>query len=143
MPLARFTDPPKENVMTFLDKYRDAIYALTRIVAGFLFSQHGAQKLFGAFGGAPAEMPAPLLYTAGGIEFFGGMLIALGLFTRPAAFLSSGLMAAAYFMAHQPNGALPIQNHGELAALYCWLFLLISAHGDGIWSLGSRSAQSA
>lgn len=129
--------------MTFLDNYRAHIYALTRIVVGFLFCQHGAQKLFGAFGGVSGEMPAPMLYTSGGIEFFGGALVALGLFTRPAAFLSSGLMAAAYFMAHQPNGALPIQNHGELAVLYCWIFLLIASHGDGIWSLGSRSSQSA
>jgi putative oxidoreductase len=128
--------------MGFLDTYRPQIFALTRIVVGFLFTFHGAQKLFGVLGGAPAEMPAPLLYTSGVIELFGGGLVALGLFTRPAAFLCSGLMAAAYFMAHQPNGLLPIQNHGELAVLYCWVFLAISAAGDGIWSLGARARAS-
>jgi putative oxidoreductase len=129
--------------MGFLDSYRQQIYALARIVIGFLFACHGSQKLFGVLGGAPAEMPAPLLYTAGAIEFFGGALVALGLFTRPAAFLSSGLMAAAYFMAHQANGLLPIQNHGELAVLYCFSFLAIAASGDSIWSLGSGKGSSA
>lgn len=124
--------------MGFLDTYREQIYALTRIVVGFLFSLHGAQKLFGVLGGTSGEMPAPLLYSAGAIELFGGTLVALGLFTRPAAFLCSGTMAVAYFMVHQPMGLLPIQNRGELAALYCWAFLLIAASGDGVWSLGRR-----
>jgi putative oxidoreductase len=121
--------------MEFLAKYQPQAYAATRIVFGFLFLQHGAQKLLGFFGGPPAGMPAPLLYTAGIIELFGGALVMLGLFARPAAFLCSGLMAAAYFMAHQSSGLLPIQNRGELAALYCWTFLLISTHGPGVWSL--------
>jgi putative oxidoreductase len=129
--------------MGFLDTYRPQIFALTRIVFGALFFCHGTQKLLGFFGGPPAEMPAPLLYAAGGIELIGGALVALGLFTRPAAFVASGLMAAAYFMAHQANGALPIQNHGELAVLYCWGFLAIAAGGDTIWSLGSGKASSA
>ena len=83
-------------------------------------------------------MPAALLYTAGGIELVGGALICIGLQTSLAAFLCSGMMAVAYFTVHQPMGLLPIQNHGELAALYAFLFLLIASRGDGIWSVGSR-----
>ena len=92
------------------------------------------------FGGAPAEMPAPLLYSAGGIELVGGALVAIGLWTRIAAFVCSGMMAVAYFLAHQAQGLLPIQNHGELAALYSWIFLTLAVLGDGIWSVGSSSA---
>jgi putative oxidoreductase len=128
--------------MQFLNAYREPIFALTRIVVGFLFALHGAQKLFGLFGGAPAEMAPALRYGAGAIEFVGGALIGLGLRTRWAAFLCSGQMAVAYFMVHQPMGLLPIENHGELAALYSWIFLLIAATGDGIWSLGGGSAVS-
>ncbi len=124
--------------MEFLTRFQQPIYALMRIVVGFLFACHGAQKLFGLFGGVPGEMNA-LLYVAGVIELVGGALVALGLFTRYAAFLCSGQMAVAYFMVHQPGGLLPIQNRGELAALYAWIFLHISAQGDGIWSLGGRS----
>jgi putative oxidoreductase len=124
--------------MEFLSAWRPQIFALTRIVTGLLFSMHGAQKLFGFFGGAPAEIPALLLYSAGTLEFVGGALVCLGLQTRIAAFVCSGMMAVAYFMVHQPMGLLPIQNHGEPAAIYCWLFLLIAATGDGIWSLGGQ-----
>jgi putative oxidoreductase len=129
--------------MGFLDTYRAQVYAMTRIAIGLLFTFHGAQKLFGVLGGAPGEMPAPLLYTAGGIELIGGALVAVGLFARPAAFVCSGLMAVAYFMVHQPSGLFPIQNHGELAAVYAWTFLLIAASGDGIWSLGSGTRDEA
>jgi len=129
--------------MDFLGRYQPQIYAATRIVVGLLFAHHGAQKLFGFFGGAPAEMPALLLYAAGGIELVCGLLVAIGLYTRPAAFLASGTMAVAYFMVHQPMGLLPILNRGELAALYCWVFLLIAACGDGIWSLGRGGASEA
>ena len=121
--------------MEFLTRFQQPIYALMRMAVGFLFACHGAQKLFGLFGGPPAEMSA-LLYVAGVIELAGGALVALGLFTRYAAFLSSGQMAVAYFMVHQPMGLLPIENRGELAALYSWIFLHIAARGDGIWSLG-------
>lgn len=124
--------------MEFLTRFQQPIYALLRIVVGFLFACHGAQKLFGLFGGAPPGM-GTLLYVAGVIELVGGALVALGLFTRYAAFLCSGQMAVAYFMVHQPSGLLPIENRGELAALYSWIFLHISAQGDGIWSLGRRS----
>lgn len=124
--------------MDFLVRFEQPIYAAMRIVVGFLFGCHGAQKLLGLFGGPPAEMGA-LLYVAGIIELVGGVLVVLGLFTRYAAFLCSGQMAVAYFMVHQPRGLLPIENGGELAALYAWIFLHISARGDGIWSLGGRS----
>jgi putative oxidoreductase len=118
----------------FLKPHEERIYAALRIVAGFLFLCHGAQKIFGLFGGAPS-MPAPLLWTAGLIELGGGALIMVGFRTHWAAFLCSGLMAAAYFMAHQPNALLPIQNRGELAALYSFVFLFIAVRGSGIWSV--------
>lgn len=127
--------------MPFLARWSEQIYAVTRILLGLLFLCHGLQKIFGMFGGAPAGMPPALLYTAGTIELVGGALIALGLFAGPAAFVCSGEMAVAYFMVHQPQGLVPIQNHGELAILNCWFFLLVAARGSGIWSLdASRRA---
>lgn len=124
--------------MGFLKPHTERIYALLRIMSGFMFTLHGTQKLFGLFGGVPAGAPAFIVYGAGGIEFVGGVLILLGLFASPAAFISSGTMAVAYFMGHvipaQWN-ILPIVNKGELAALYCFVFLYIAAHGSGIWSV--------
>jgi putative oxidoreductase len=117
-----------------LAPWSEAIYAAFRFVFGFLFWFHGAQKLFGWFGGGPPEMNA-LMWVAGAIEFFGGAMIALGLLASPAAFVSSGLMAAAYFMAHQPQALLPVANKGEMAILYCFAFLLIAAKGSGRYSL--------
>ena len=111
------------------------ILGLTRILSGTMFALHGSQKVLGLFGGAPAEAPAFIIWTAGPIELLGGALIALGLFTRGAAFLSSGLMAFAYFIGHGSRGFLPILNGGELAVLYCWLFLYLTAQGPGAWSL--------
>ena len=111
------------------------ILSLLRLIAGTMFACHGAQKVLGAFGGMPAGVPKGLIWTAGPIEFFGGILIALGLFTRIAAFLASGLMAFAYFIGHAPNGFFPKVNGGELAVLYCWLFLFIAAYGPGAWAL--------
>jgi len=113
---------------------------LLRIVAGLLFAQHGAQKLlgmFGGFGGTPgATAPlASMIGVAGVIELVGGLLIALGLFTRPVAFIASGEMAAAYFIAHAGRGPWPIENGGELPALYAFLFLFFAASGAGPWSL--------
>jgi putative oxidoreductase len=122
--------------MAFLERYGEQIYALVRIVVGFLFLCHGVQKLM--LGTAPPQMPAPLFWAAALIEAGGGALVLLGLFAGPAAFIASGTMAVAYFMAHQSRGwLLPIQNEGELAALYCWIFLLIAARGSGIWSARS------
>ncbi len=127
--------------MEFLKRHQEQVFALTRIIVGLLFALHGAQKLFGLFGGAPAEMPAPLLYSVGLIELVGGALIAVGFQTRWAAFICSGQMAVAYFMVHQRMGLLPIQNHCELAALYSWVFLLIASTGDGVWSIsGTKSS---
>jgi len=112
-----------------------------RIVVGFLFLWHGSQKLFG-FPPAPGEMPPFIVYIAGPIELVGGGLVMIGLFTRYAAFLCSGLMAAAYWMMHGMNALLPIQNRGELAALYCFVFLYISTHGSGIWSVDDVRGES-
>jgi len=115
------------------------VLSLLRIVAGFTFSLHGFQKLFGLFGGMGGRGAAApffsLLWLAGALETFGGLLILLGLGTRPVAFLLSGQMAVAYFRAHQPRGFWPLLNGGELAALYCFLFLYLAAAGGGPWSL--------
>lgn len=105
-----------------------------RVVAGLLFAQHGAQKLFGVLEGNQAEL-ASLMGLAGIIEFFGGLLIAAGLFTRPVAFVACGQMAAAYFMAHAPQGFWPILNRGELAAFYCFTWLFFFTHGPGKYSV--------
>jgi putative oxidoreductase len=99
--------------------------------------QHGAQKLFGFLATEPgAAVPLLSLRGVGGVlEFFGGLLILLGLFTRPMAFILAGEMAVAYFMAHAPQGFWPIQNQGEKAVLYCFVFLYLCAAGGGAWSL--------
>lgn len=121
--------------MSFLAPFADRIYALTRVVVGFLFLCHGVQKFHTIFTGAESQMPAAMLWLAAIIETFGGGLVALGLFGAPAAFLCSGTMAVAYFMVHQPQALLPLHNRGELAALYSWIFLTISAKGSGVWSV--------
>ena len=113
-----------------LVRYSESTYALLRFVAGFLFACHGAQKLFGWLGGQ-AVPPASLMGLAGIIELVGGTFIAFGLLTRAIAFLCSGEMAVAYFMAHAPRGPWPIENHGELAALYAFVFLFLAARGPG------------
>ncbi len=118
-------------------------YSLMRLVVGLAFAQHGAQKLFGVLGGADGrggsvEMLS-LMGLAGAIELVGGLLVALGLMTRVAAFICSGLMAAAYFMAHAGRSFWPIENGGELAVLFCFVFLYIASRGGGPFSLrGSR-----
>ena len=114
-------------------------YAAFRIVTGFLFAFHGAQKLFGAFGGQ-AQPLASMPGAAGVIELVCGVLVMVGVLTGIAAFLASGEMAVAYFLAHAPKGLWPIQNEGELAALYCFAFLYIAARGAGMWSLGGRNS---
>ena len=106
-----------------------------RIVAGFLFTLHGVQKLFGGLGGNQVEALMSQRGIAGILEFFGGLLIMVGLFTRPVAFLVSGQMAVAYFIAHAPNGFWPIMNRGELAAFYCFAWLFFCAHGAGKYSI--------
>jgi putative oxidoreductase len=125
----------------FLKAHGDTIYGLMRIVVGFTFLCHGLQKLFGMFGGMPAGIEMnPLLYTAGTIELVGGTMIMVGLRAGWAAFICSGTMAAAYFMAHQKDGALPIQNRGELAAVYAWVFLYIASRGSGKLSVDNARA---
>jgi len=118
-----------------LGRHSDAIYAAMRFVVGFLFACHGAQKIFGLFGGVPPEAPAFVVWGAGLIELIGGVLVAIGLLTSWAAFVASGTMAVAYFMAHQPQGLLPIQNQGELAAVYAFVFLYVAARGSGPYAV--------
>jgi putative oxidoreductase len=123
------------------ERYAPQVYAVFRIVAGLLFMFHGLQKLLGMFGGT--VMPTGSLpWIAGVIELVGGICIMIGLLTRVMAFLCSGEMAAAYFMAHQSKGGLPIENGGELAALYCFAFLYIAARGAGIWSVDAARTRS-
>jgi len=120
---------------TFLAFLNNQTYALMRMVVGFLFLCHGGQKLFGFPIAAPPGMPAFITYIAGPIELVGGALVMIGLFTRYAAFLCSGLMAFAYWMMHGTHALFPIENKGELAVLYCFIFLYISTQGGNIWSL--------
>ena len=116
------------------ERYAPQLYALFRVVLGFLFIFHGLQKVFGMFGGQAVPL-ASMFGVAGIIELVGGVLVMIGLFTRVAAFICSGEMAAAYFMAHFPKGLVPIENGGELAALYCFAFLYVAARGPGICSV--------
>jgi putative oxidoreductase len=109
--------------------------SLLRIAAGFTFSLHGFQKLFGFFGGAGHPHLFSLLGAAGVIESVGGPLILLGLFTRPVGFILCGEMAVAYFKQHAPHGFWPISNGGELAVLYCFIFLVLLSAGAGPLSL--------
>ena len=119
------------------ERYAPYLYALMRAVFGFLFVFHGLQKIFGMFGGRTAELVS-LRGLAGTIEILAGTMIMVGWFTRPAAFIASGQMAVAYFLSHQPAGMWPIQNRGELAALYCFAFLYIAARGGGPLSVDKR-----
>jgi putative oxidoreductase len=124
--------------MSVIDRFTmqaPRILGVFRILAGAMFACHGAQKVLGAFGGMPPDAPQWLIWTAGPLELGGGILIALGLFARPIAFLLSGLMACAYFSGHAPNGFWPKANGGELAVLYCWLWLYIAAQGPGAFAL--------
>ncbi len=122
----------------FLGRFSDEIYAILRIVAGFLFFLHGTQKFFGwPPSGRPAGPLNAMMTAAGAIEMIGGLMIMLGLLAGIAAFIASGEMAVAYFMVHQPNGAFPIQNGGEAAALFSFIFLYIASRGSGKWSLDS------
>jgi putative oxidoreductase len=115
------------------------LLSILRIITALLLMQHGADKLFNFLGGSSGG-PPPLftqMWIGGVLEFFGGLLVLLGLFTSPVAFVLSGMMAVAYFQFHAPRGFWPLQNRGELAALYCFVFLYLSAAGGGPWSLDS------
>jgi putative oxidoreductase len=133
----------KEKKMADLNilpvQWQSRVLSILRIVTGFLLMAHGAQKLLGL----PAPMPGgtvplmSLMGLAGVLELVGGALILVGLFTRPVAFILSGFMAVAYFMAHAPGGFWPLLNKGELAVLYCFVFLYLAVAGAGPWSLDS------
>ena len=127
--------------MNFLKPYNAQLLSVLRIVSGLLFLQHGATKYLSIpitkmSGAAPLSMSG----AAGLIELVGGVLIVVGLFTRPVAFVLSGTMAVAYFYVHFPQGFFPILNGGELAALYCFVFLFIAAAGGGTWSVDQMRA---
>ena len=123
---------------SFLDRWAPRLLSVLRIVAALLYMQHGAQKLFGFLAQPPATA-VPLssfMGLAGILEFFGGLLVLLGgLFTRPVAFILCGQMAVAYFMVHAPKGFWPIGTGGDLAVLWCFVFLYLAAAGGGAWSL--------
>lgn len=116
----------------FMKKYEAQTYALMRIVTGFLFMLHGLAK----FMPINPERPMHIQWVAGPVELIGGALVIIGLFTRPAAFLCSGMAAAAYWVGHGGSGWNPLQNGGEAAALYAFAFLYIAARGTGTWGIG-------
>jgi putative oxidoreductase len=121
----------------FLDRCAARLLSVLRIVAGLLYMQHGAQKLFGFLAHPPATA-VPLfsfMGLAGILEFFGGLFVLLGFFTRPVAFILSGQMAVAYFMVHARKGFWPIGTGGDLAVLFCFVFFYLAAAGGGVWSL--------
>ena len=123
-----------KRYVKFLSNYKEQTYALMRIVVGLLFIPHGIQKITALVNGV---MPANnvLMIIAAFIETVGGFLIIIGWQTRLAAFIASGEMAVAYFKAHVAAGFLPINNKGELAVFYCFVFLFIASYGAGIWSV--------
>ncbi len=126
---------------TFMQSYSSQTYALMRIIAGFLFFSHGCQKIFGFPGTMPPGVPPFIIYGAGSIELIGGALIMIGLFTRWAAFICSGEMAVAYWMAHGTKALFPVVNGGELAVIYCFVFLFIAAQGAGLWSVDAAQGR--
>lgn len=121
----------------FLGNYSPHFYAILRIVAGIMFAMHGSQKLLGWPGDGETVPLASMMGVAGIVELVGGILIAIGFLTSWAAFIASGEMAVAFFMAHFPQGWNPLENQGETAVLYCFLFLYMAARGSGIWSVDS------
>lgn len=126
-----------KNSKLFYTLWAPRVFGILRIITGFLFVQHGTAKLFGVphiamFDGVQLFS---LMGFAGVLELVGGLLILVGLFTRPTAFILSGEMAAAYFMAHAPHGFLPILNQGELAVVYCFVFLYFAVAGAGAFSI--------
>ena len=120
--------------MKSLDRFADPVYSILRLLAGLMFACWGAKLVLGMFGGTPPPVE-PILIVAGWIELVGGLLIAVGLLTRLAAFICSGTMAVAYFMVHAPNGFFPLLTKGELSVFYCWLFLFVVFYGPGGWSI--------
>ncbi|MBD3631326.1 MULTISPECIES: DoxX family protein [Cyclobacterium] len=128
----------------YLGKFAPQLYAILRIVAGFCFAMHGSQKLVGWPGGDEPKELFSMMGFAGIVELVGGILIMIGLLGSIAAFISSGQMAVAFFMAHAPQGWNPLMNGGEKAVIYCFLFLFIAASGSGIWSVdGNKKSPAA
>jgi putative oxidoreductase len=125
----------------FLARFEGPIYAILRIMTGIMFMMHGTGKLFLWPQGKAVPATGSVPWIAGVLEVVCGALIAIGLFTSIASFVASGLMAAAYFIAHAPQGFFPIVNKGELAAVYCFLFLLFAARGSGPWSVDAMLAR--
>ena len=119
----------------FTQRYTNEFYAVLRIVTGFLFFWHGMDKIFGYPTLNLPEKSVFITYTAGLIELVGGVLIVIGMFTRITAFISSGMMAFAYWIHFAPKSLLPYLSLGDVAVLYCFLFLYMSAYGAGIWSV--------
>ena len=134
MPIEQTTSRVPSAVSSFSPQVR----SIVRVVAALLFLEHGLSRLFGW----PSALPTPPTFTlywfAGAIELAGGLLLALGLFTRPAALIMSGEMAAAYFISHAPHSFFPILNRGDAAILYCFIFLYFAFAGPGPWSLDAR-----
>jgi putative oxidoreductase len=120
------------------------VLSILRIVAALIFMEHGTQKLLGF---PPSDSPGPALFSLGGLagvlELVGGALLVLGLFTRPVAFILSGEMAFAYWMAHAPDSFYPVLNGGDAAILYCFVFLYLAAAGGGAWSLDNAMRSKA
>lgn len=121
------------NLNTFYANWTPRILSVLRMIAGFLFLAHGTQKLFDY--PLPSPAPGTFMLFVGALEVGGGLLILLGLFTRPTAFVLSGMMAVAYFMVHASAAFFPIVNRGEPAVLYCFIFLFLAVAGGGEWSL--------
>ena len=123
----------------FLSRFAPQLRSVLRIVVAFVYAEHGAMKLFAfpapVMPGAGTVPLASLFGVAGVLETFGGLLVLVGLFTRPVAFVLAGEMAVAYFMQHAPHGFWPVVNKGEAAVLYCFVFLYLCAAGPGPWSL--------
>ncbi|MBB3899308.1 DoxX family protein [Roseococcus suduntuyensis] len=121
-----------------LTRYAPHVLSVLRVVTAFIFLLHGTQKLLGI--PAATRMPdfLSMLWVAGALEIVGGVLLIIGLFTRPTAFVLSGLMAFAYFIAHAPRSIFPTLNGGDAAILYCFVFLYLVFAGPGPWSLDAR-----
>ena len=126
-------------MFTVIGRFAPQAFAIMRFVIGILFAIHGSSKLLGMPpmpGGGGGHLP-PIVLASGIIELVGGAMVAVGFLTGIAAFICSGEMAVAYFMAHAPKGPIPLVNKGELAVVYCFIFLFIAAHGAGPWSIDS------
>ena len=127
--------PTSTTGLPFLNRWSPYLLSLLRIVAAFVYVEHGTQKLFGFPAAFPMPHLPPLFLAGGIIETFGGALLLIGLFTAPVALILSGEMAVAYFLMHAPHGFWPLANHGEPVVLYCFIFLFLASTGGGPWSV--------